>query len=466
MTATMWIDSEQEGKGSNEERPKEVRKEEVSSESCLVPFLLLMISLVAAQTPLNDRCEDREELASIDQIFLSSSILAGATSEEGTPSPCMTADLSGVWYGFMGDGRVLEVLACSQNKTANEGQIFAAVHVDASSCHNESMTCLGSAFLGENCDEYLRVPTTNGTEYLLFLAATNPAEEFVITLQGRYCDGKLDSGAVLDVCGICGGNGTSCLSGCDNKPFSILEVDACGVCGGNNQVNTDCFGCDGVPNSGLVLDECGVCGGDNSRCMVVDCEGTIGGNVAPDICGVCGGNGTSCLDCAGCPWGDAVEDDCGVCGGENSCYGCDGVKYSGIDFDACGECGGNGSTCVGCDDIPYATLDACGVCNGDNSTCECVFYKDFGTPEMDCTLFSFTVANALSQINSLLSILEATDAAIDAGYPGDFNEVVVEEIMASNEFIDDCVNDYCREVSTFIDNMVEATEAFTRAVLV
>jgi len=36
---------------------------------------------------------------------------------------------------------------------------------------------------------------------------------------------------VVDVCNICGGNGTSCL-GCDGKPFG-LKYDRCGICGGD-----------------------------------------------------------------------------------------------------------------------------------------------------------------------------------------------------------------------------------------
>jgi len=40
-------------------------------------------------------------------------------------------------------------------------------------------------------------------------------------------------------------------------------IDECGVCGGDN---SSCAGCDGVAYSGLVYDECGVCGGDNSTC--------------------------------------------------------------------------------------------------------------------------------------------------------------------------------------------------------
>ncbi len=54
--------------------------------------------------------------------------------------------------------------------------------------------------------------------------------------------------------------------------------------------------CRAVPNSsGRVLDECGVCGGDNSSCT--DCMGIINGAAVLDRCNVCNGDGNSCLSC-------------------------------------------------------------------------------------------------------------------------------------------------------------------------
>lgn len=51
-----------------------------------------------------------------------------------------------------------------------------------------------------------------------------------------------------------------------------------------------------VPNSGgRVIDECGVCGGDNSSCA--DCAGIPHGAAILDRCDVCNGDGTSCLGC-------------------------------------------------------------------------------------------------------------------------------------------------------------------------
>ena len=51
--------------------------------------------------------------------------------------------------------------------------------------------------------------------------------------------------------------------------------------------------CDGVCFSDVLVDECGECGGDNSSCA--DCAGTPNGTDEIDYCGVCAGDGTSCL---------------------------------------------------------------------------------------------------------------------------------------------------------------------------
>jgi len=54
------------------------------------------------------------------------------------------------------------------------------------------------------------------------------------------------NGPKIDICGVCGGNGTSCI-GCNGLPFGPA-YDKCGVCGGDgtscfNQCNLDCSGC-------------------------------------------------------------------------------------------------------------------------------------------------------------------------------------------------------------------------------
>jgi hypothetical protein len=83
----------------------------------------------------------------------------------------------------------------------------------------------------------------------------------------------------------------ACSSDCNNKPGGSAQVDICGVCGGDG---TSCLGCDGVPNSGAALDKCGVCGGNNS---CVGCDGVPNSGKVNDACGVCGGDGQTCVQC-------------------------------------------------------------------------------------------------------------------------------------------------------------------------
>ena len=55
--------------------------------------------------------------------------------------------------------------------------------------------------------------------------------------------------------------------------------------------------CETFPDAqGRVIDACGVCGGDGSSCS--DCNGTPFGTASVDRCNVCGGDGTSCLGCS------------------------------------------------------------------------------------------------------------------------------------------------------------------------
>lgn len=76
------------------------------------------------------------------------------------------------------------------------------------------------------------------------------------------CKGKINGSAKLDICGVCAGNGTSCLD-CNGMPFGTASVDQCGVCGGHD----DCLDCKGVPNGTAVVDRCGVCEGDGKSCL-------------------------------------------------------------------------------------------------------------------------------------------------------------------------------------------------------
>jgi hypothetical protein len=205
----------------------------------------------------------------------------------------------------------------------------------------------------------------------------------------------LDNGSCAqdDVCGVCGGDGSTC-SGCTDPTACNYDAtatvddgscavdDECGVCGGSGIPAGDC------DCNGNVLDECGVCGGSGIPAGDCDCNGNT-----LDECGVCGGSGIPAGDC---DCNGNVLDQCGVCGGTNStCGGCTDANACNFDpasviddgsclyDDVCGVCDGDGSTCGGCTDAtacnydPAAIIDngsclqddLCGVCGGDNSTC-------------------------------------------------------------------------------------------------
>jgi len=88
------------------------------------------------------------------------------------------------------------------------------------------------------------------------------------------CTGSLvPAGGVpkkMDVCGVCGGNGTSCL-GCNGKPFGPTN-DVCGVCGGNG---SSCYNpCEtGQCGDCISTTGCGWCS-DNGNCYKVNSNTT------------------------------------------------------------------------------------------------------------------------------------------------------------------------------------------------
>lgn len=81
------------------------------------------------------------------------------------------------------------------------------------------------------------------------------------------CAGNQLGTQIEDVCGICGGDGTSCLD-CLGVPNGPNAIGLCLKCNDN----TSCLDCNNVPFGPAVIDICGVCGGDNSTC-------TVGGSV-------------------------------------------------------------------------------------------------------------------------------------------------------------------------------------------
>jgi hypothetical protein len=210
---------------------------------------------------------------------------------------------------------------------------------------------------------------SSGKSPVTIMIPVNKLEEFINKgyVKGncpKDCMGVSGGKAVIDECGVCGGNGATCLD-CAKTPNGTAKIDVCGVCNGNG---TTCLGCDGIPNSQKTLDACGVCGGDNSTCL--DCRGIPNGGAVIDSCGVCGGDNSTCLDCAGVVNGTSRLDKCGICGGNDKC---DITTL----VDKCGVVGGK-NECLDCAGIPNGgtKIDCCGVCGGDGSTCldKCTLY--------------------------------------------------------------------------------------------
>ena len=140
------------------------------------------------------------------------------------------------------------------------------------------------------------------------------------------CDGVPYSTVVYDGCGVCDGDGSTCL-GCDGKVASGKVLDGCGKCGGDN---SSCSGCDGVPYSGKVIDACNVCGGDDSSCK--GCDGVA---VHPYVTARFPSKKPKEFDSC-----TSAEFPLGVCGGcDASCKGCNGQVNSGKSYDKCGKCG-------------------------------------------------------------------------------------------------------------------------------
>eukprot|EP01051_Picozoa_sp_SAG22_P012904 SAG22_NODE_1388_length_4521_cov_13.635233_3_plen_706_part_00 len=86
--------------------------------------------------------------------------------------------------------------------------------------------------------------------------------------------------ATVESSGLCGAD--AAVTGALQLAGAPLWTFCCG----------SCRGCDHVVNSGAVEDACGVCGGDGSSCA--GCDGEANSGAVADACGVCGGDGSSC----------------------------------------------------------------------------------------------------------------------------------------------------------------------------
>lgn len=160
-------------------------------------------------------------------------------------------------------------------------------------CNSASDCCsLLCAFHADSNTNRCQEPSTTPPTPVPTPFPTPPPTPMPVPGMVRDCNGVVDGTSRLDVCDVCGGDGTSCL-GCDGVPNSGKTVDRCGVCGGDGEL-PECKGCDGMYQY-TKEDECGVCGGLN-ECQ--GCDGQLYPNGdAPhyDLCGVCGG-ANACIE--------------------------------------------------------------------------------------------------------------------------------------------------------------------------
>ncbi len=84
------------------------------------------------------------------------------------------------------------------------------------------------------------------------------------------CTNVCNGSAVIDECGVCDGDGTSC------NIYGCMDETACNY---NSNANID-----------------------DGNCLINDCAGECGGSAMEDECGMCGGNGLiEGYDCQGTP---------------------------------------------------------------------------------------------------------------------------------------------------------------------
>lgn len=162
------------------------------------------------------------------------------------------------------------------------------------------------------------------------------------------CRGFCFGQAQEDVCGVCEGDGTSCLD-CLDVPNGGREIDACGVCllPADPGFNQSCVDCAGTPNGEFTIDECGLCLAPNDPTRdtnCTDCNGIPNGPTPPDGCGICFGDNSTCAGCDGVPFSGFVVDECGLCLSPNdpdfdqTCVDCAGVLNGNSTLDMCGRC--------------------------------------------------------------------------------------------------------------------------------
>ena len=220
------------------------------------------------------------------------------------------------------------------------------------------------------------------------------------------CAGVCGGVAVVDACGVCGGDDSSCQGCTDDEACnydasalfpdgSCTYPDNCGICGGNNNCD-ECTDfnengtCDVAENVGCTyadaLNYSPDATLDNGTCLF-SCAGDINGDgdiQLNDLLDVLSAYGTSCGECPDvdgddiCDWADTCigqEDVCGVCDGDGtSCFGCTDATACNYNAEALIEDGTCAYIEAGACDCEGNVLDECGVCGGaglGEEACDC-----------------------------------------------------------------------------------------------
>lgn len=312
---------------------------------------------------------------------------------------------------------------------------------------NQHGTCAGvNLCIGVNCSTTEQCRMAGVCDYNTGLCTAD-----TISPQGTPCSNPNSS---MDICDT-NGNCTQCsgIIDCNGICNGGLVNDICGVCGGDG---TSCLGCDGVPNSGLTNDICGVCGGLATNCnecftpCTSECE-TSSERIFLNS-GITQCQATDCYPGEGeCP--QACEGKWGVCNNdscvENVCDSNCKQEYYYIspeppigEYETCeyseGElryCESETAThCPPPADCTYeSTMSECYDCNFDNDGNFIDNYpNNNGIKRKEYRIITPSYGNNLCMNDTLNIELEDKDPHITVGDDGSYNLTLVNQCLEQN----------------------------------
>ncbi|XP_028269597.1 A disintegrin and metalloproteinase with thrombospondin motifs 13 [Parambassis ranga] len=191
---------------------------------------------------LKGRCVSPDDLSS-------SVVVHGAWSSWSESSFCSRT---------CGGGVTLRMRQCNNPRPAFGGNDCEGPHIEAELCHQQPCEHTQLDFMAEQCSQtdlqplYLQPHTaffytwmpavgfTKGDEQCRYMCQSH-GENFIVSRGSQFVDG------------------TRCEPD-SSPPFGTTAACLRGKC--------QLFGCDGVLHSGKVMDVCGVCGGDGSSCSL------------------------------------------------------------------------------------------------------------------------------------------------------------------------------------------------------